>query len=116
MKKILLLLLFILYGCTKQVMEEDPSIYKDGSYTTIADGYGGDFEVTTTIENDEIVDIVVNDHNETPSIGGIAIESLIDAIKENNEQVDVISGATKTSTALIDAVNDALNSAKRDEY
>ncbi len=116
MKKILIIILLILTGCTssKENIEENTSIYIDGTYITTADGYGSDFEVMTTIKNDEIIDIVVSSHNETPSIGGIAIESLIDSMKTNNNtQVDTISGATKTSTALISAVNEALNEAKR---
>ncbi|MCD8027360.1 MAG: FMN-binding protein [Erysipelotrichaceae bacterium] len=116
MKKILFIIIFVLSGCTfKENIDAETSLYEDGSYTTTADGYGGDFDVTTTIENDQIVDIVVSSHNETPSIGGIAIESLIDSMIENNgTQVDIISGATKTSTALIEAVNATLNNAKKD--
>lgn len=117
MKKILLIILLALTACTssKENIKKNTSTYIDGTYITTADGYGSDFEVKTTIKDDEIIDIIVTSHNETPSIGGIAIESLIDSIKTNNStQVDMISGATKTSTALINAVNEALNEAKRD--
>ncbi|MCD7893038.1 MAG: FMN-binding protein [Erysipelotrichaceae bacterium] len=114
MKKILIIIFVFLTGCSSDEMIEDNSIYTDGTYTTIADGYGSDFEVLTTIENDQIIDIVVTSHNETPSIGGVAIESMIDSMKTNNTaQVDIITGATKTSNALITAVNEALEKAKK---
>lgn len=114
MRKIIIFLFCVLtvFGCSQKV--EDDRIYKDGTYTTTANGYGGDFKVNTKIKDDRIVDISVDEHNETPSLGGVAIEQMIKNMKEKNDyEVDVISGATKTSQALKIAVKEAINNAKR---
>ena len=66
-----------------------------------------------TKKEDKVVDIVVKEHNETPSIGGVAMEQMIEKMKtENKYDVDTISGATKTSQALKDAVKNAYEKAK----
>ncbi|WP_050635442.1 FMN-binding protein [Candidatus Stoquefichus sp. SB1] len=116
MKKITTLFLVImLCGCSQQKKQEESkkTIYKDGTYTTSAIGYGGEFQVETTIKDDKIEDIVVKEHNETPSIGGVAVEQMITSMKkENKYDVDTISGATKTSQALKEAVKEAMEKAK----
>lgn len=117
MKKICFVILSLLIcGCSAAPQEETKeNVYKDGSYTSTAQGYGGDFEVETTMKDDHIVDIVAKEHNETPSIGGVAIEQIISQMKEKNSyRVDVVSGATKTSQALIDAVKQSIEKAKND--
>ena len=111
MKKILMLLfVFCLVGCGGQTTDDDQNnnndnlnndtntgVYQDGDYKATASGYGGDFEVITTIQNDAIIDVVVSNHNETPSIGGVALEQVIKNMKDQNTyDVDMISGATKT--------------------
>lgn len=115
MKKIFVLLLtMMLVGCSEPKEENEIShVYQDGTYTTNAFGYGGEFQVETTIKDDQIVDIIVGEHNETPSIGGVAIEQIIDTMKKNNTyDVDIVSGATKTSQAMKDAVSSAYQKAK----
>lgn len=112
MKKILLLLcVFMLIGC--QNKEETNLKYKDGTYNALVNGYGGQFHMSLTIKNDEILDVVVDENNETPSIGGVAIEQIIKQIKEKqNTDIDIISGATKTSNGMINAYQEILEKAK----
>lgn len=117
MKKLSLLFLVLLmcYGCStpKEETSEKKTVYKDGTYTTTATGYGGNFEIETMIKDDKIQDIVVKEHNETPSIGGVALEQMIDKMKnENSYDVDTISGATKSSQGIKDAVAQAFEKAK----
>lgn len=110
MKKILIVFLFLLCGCQKNNVTTNPDYdaYKDGSYETVGFGYGGNMDVVTTFKDGKLKDIVVKKHEETPSIGGVAIEQLIDAmIKKNDYDVDAVSGATKTSEGLEDAVEAA---------
>lgn len=117
MKKICFVVLsLLLCGCSSKPQEEvKENVYKDGTYTTTARGYGGEFEVETTLKDDKIVDIVAKEHNETPSIGGVAIEQMIANMKEKNSyDVDVVTGATKTSQGLIEAVKQAVEKAKND--
>lgn len=116
MKKIgcIILSLFIC-GCSqnKQVKNENDHVYKDGTYTSTAQGYGGDFKVSVTLKDDKIVDIIVDEHNETPSLGGVAIEQMITQMKDKNSyDVDIVSGATKTSQGMIEAVKVAIQGAK----
>lgn len=115
MKKltILLILSVVCFGCRKQVEQTVQTTYKDGTYLSDASGYGGKFQVEVIIENDMIKDVVVKEHNETPSIGGVAIEQMIKKMKdENRYEVDTISGATISSQALKDAVSLSLTQAK----
>lgn len=116
MKKVLLLLMvMILTGCSRQSDENIDSkmTYNDGVYNATVDGYGGDFNMEVTIKDDEILDVVVDENNETPSIGGVAIEQLITQMKENQGgEVEIVSGATKTSQGMINAYKEILEEAK----
>ena len=70
---------------------------------------GGEIKVKVTMDGDKIAKIEVLSHNETAGISDPAFKTLPDAIiAANSTQVDTVSGATKTSEALIAAVNDAL--------
>lgn len=116
MKKLtLLLLIMILSGCSNPDSQEvkKKTVYKDGTYQTSAVGYGGEFSVETTLKDDKLSDVIVKEHNETPSIGGVAMEQMIEKMKkENKYDVDIVSGATKTSEAIKDAVKQAYEKAK----
>lgn len=115
MKKIAIVILScVMVGCTSaDDTTKKNNVYNDGTYESIAKGYGGDFKVETTIKDDKIKDVVVKENNETPSIGGVAIEQIIDKMKEKNTyDVDSVSGATKTSQALKGAVKGTLEQAK----
>ena len=116
MKKWLIVMItLVICGCqsTSNKNQTKQNQYKDGTYTTSAIGYGGSFQVDTIIKDDKIEDIIVKENNETPSIGGVAIEQMIEEMKkENKYDVDTISGATKTSQALKEAVKNAFEQAK----
>ena len=49
----------------------------DGEYTVTGPGFYGELNVTVTIEDGAISDIVVTDCPETPEIGGRAIDIMI---------------------------------------
>ena len=79
-------------------------------YTASAPGHGGDVQVTVAYEDGVITDIRVGENAETPGIGGIAAEELPGAIVEAQSlDVDGISGATETSSAILAAVEAALS-------
>ena len=109
MKYLLLTCLLVLSGCSKPV--ENQKMYHDGTYKAMCNGYGGEFEVTIEIKDDQIVNAYVPSHNETPSIGGVAIEQIIGYMKDEGSS-DVISGATITSTALLEGINEAKKQAE----
>ena len=71
---------------------------------------GGEVKVKVTMDGDKIAKIEVLSHNETPGISDPAFSTLPDAIvAANSTEVDCVTGATRTSEALIAAVNDALS-------
>ena len=75
---------------------------------------GGEVKVKVTMDGDKIAKIEVLSHNETPGISDPAFKTIPDAIvAANSTQIDAVSGATRTSEALIAAVNDALSQIKK---
>lgn len=89
------------------------TVYKDGSYTGNGKGRGGDMEVTVTITDGKISDIVVNSHAESSDIGAPALDKLIqNAIASNSAEIDGASGATMTSDGFREAVAQALAKAQ----
>ena len=89
------------------------TVYKDGSYTGTGKGRGGDMEVTVTINDGKISDIVVNSHAESSDIGAPALDKLIqNAIAANSAEIDGASGATMTSDGFREAVAQALAKAQ----
>ncbi len=89
---------------------ETPSAYRDGVYTATAEGFGGPITVQVTITGDAITDITVVSHDgETTSYFSKA-RRVISAILETGtpEGVDAVSGATYSSTGLLNAVKQAL--------
>ena len=75
---------------------------------------GGEVKVKVTMDGDKIAKIEVLSHNETAGISDPAFASIPAAIiAANSTEVDAVSGATKTSEALIAAVNDALSQVKK---
>ncbi|WP_033154151.1 flavocytochrome c [Pseudobutyrivibrio ruminis] len=82
------------------------------SYVANAQGFGGNIEVTVFVDGDTITDITYDAPDETPSVGGVALSNLkTQIIEEQNSNVDVIAGATYSSTGFLEAVNAALNEA-----
>ena len=84
----------------------------------ITQGYGGEIETHITFDDEtsKIVEISIRDANETADVGAKLYEegsdflqALIDG-QDNVSEVDVVSGATVTSNALIKATQLALES------
>lgn len=110
-------MVFTLIGCTKnEPSEKDPSaIFRSGTYVTEADGYGGKIKAEVTFTDKEIAEIKIVENSEAKGIGSIAIDQLPgDIVKYQSLGVDSISGATKTSTAIIEAVSKAVEEAGGD--
>ena len=93
--------------------EEAPAA--EGGQVTVSatkQGIGGDVEVQVVADATTIYSVEVLTQNETPGIGSIAVEQLPAAIvAANTFDIDGVSGATITSTAIRDAVKEALESA-----
>ncbi|NLL48780.1 MAG: FMN-binding protein, partial [Firmicutes bacterium] len=80
----------------------------DGTYRGSAQGFGGELVLDVTVSGGKITEIVIGDNSETPFIAGNAFKALPSAIIEAQGPVDVVSGATVTSKAILSAVEDAL--------
>ncbi len=85
-------------------------------YTGEAEGYGGTIKVDVYVGDDgAITDIDIVEESETPNIGcADSMAGLLDDIiaAGGTAGVDVKSGATVTSDAIFDAVDDALSKAE----
>ena len=93
----------------------EEGLAQDGVYTACAAGMHGDVTVETTFEGGKITSVVVTEQTETPEIAGAAIETIPAAIVEANAyNVDMVTGATVTSTAIETAVADAIAQAGSD--
>ncbi|MBU5480803.1 FMN-binding protein [Blautia sp. MSJ-19] len=93
--------------------DEADNVYKDGTYTGSAQGFGGAITVQVTLANDEITDIQVTsapgEDSAYLSQGEGVISSILSA---QSTDVDTVSGATFSSTGIINAVVDALGKAE----
>ncbi len=95
---------------------EEPSTYKDGTYTGSAIGWGGTIKVSVTIKDNKMKDIqVLSASKETPSYFNRAKAVITAMLKAQSTNVDVVSGATFSSNGLIKAVRNALAKAAGDD-
>ena len=85
-----------------------------GTYEATAQGFGGTVTVTLTFDSEKVTDAVVAGPGETPSIGGAAIEQFNNSLIgiSSADEVDAVSGATFTSTAVKTAVEAIFAQAK----
>lgn len=98
----------------QQPATEKNYIYNNGTYTATAFGYDGDIEVSVTIENDVITQITGKTFESDSWYFDSAKNSVISQIINTQQtNVDAHSGATYSSNAIMQAVQNALNSAKR---
>ena len=98
---------------TEEESDDSENVYKDGTYTGSAQGFGGTITVQVTLASDEITDIQVTsapgEDSAYLSQGEGVISSIISA---QSTDVDMVSGATFSSTGIINAVVDALGKAE----
>ena len=79
------------------------------THAASAQGFGGEVTVNLDIENDTLVKVEIAGAQETPAIGGIAIEKMAEAmVAANSVDVDGVAGATLTSNAISEAAAAAL--------
>ena len=82
--------------------------YVPGTYTAEATGMGT-VKVSVTVDDSAITEVVLDTSGETPEIGGAATEELTaQVMSAQGAEIDGVSGATLTSTAVRTAVADAL--------
>ena len=88
------------------------SPYNDGTFEGQADGFGGPIQVKVTIDGGDITKIdVLSAAAEDPAYYTQAVVVLDQILQTQGVNVDTVTGATFSSTGLINAVNTALRSA-----
>ena len=81
---------------------------KTGSASASAQGFGGQVKATVTVEKGKITNVSVEAPDETPAIGGRAIEMVTATMVQNNSvEVDATAGASISTKALIQAAKEA---------
>ena len=119
MKKVLtmilsLTLLISMTACQTQKPAEGK--YTPGTYSAQAQGFGGMVTATITTDANAVTEVVLEGAEETPAVGGAALETLAAAVKETGSaEIDGVSGATVTSNAVKTAVSQALDQAQGKE-
>lgn len=89
-----------------------PSAYRDGVYTASAQGYGGLITVQVTLSGDTITDISIVDASEESHSYFTRARRVVSAVLDSQSpEVDTISGATYSSTGILNAIRLALASA-----
>ena len=83
--------------------------FQPGTYTGSAQGFGGEVTVTVEVSESAIEAVTITGEDETPEVGGAAIPDLEKQILENaGGDLEGVSGATFTSTAVKEALASAL--------
>jgi len=83
-----------------------------GTYTATVAGYGGPLSVEVTVNTNAITNVRVTSHLETPGFGEWPIELIPARIIESQSlAVDVVTGVTVTSRAILLGVEETLRQA-----
>jgi uncharacterized protein with FMN-binding domain len=86
--------------------------YKNGTYTGTADGFRPGLQVAVTVKGGKISDIQIQQINDTPRFYHRAVGVVPnEIIQAQTPDVDTVSGATYSSTGIINAVKNALSKA-----
>lgn len=90
-------------------------IFTAGTYTGTGNGRNGIVEVKVELDSSKIINVEITGHTETEGIAEPALEKIPQRIIEQQSLgVDVVSGATITSNAILEAVADCIKQAGGD--
>jgi uncharacterized protein with FMN-binding domain len=99
-------------GSVLSVGAEEAGQYTPGTYTASANGIGV-VTVTMTFDTDKITDVVLDVSGETASIGQAAADELKEMLlNAQSSEIDTVSGATITSTAVMQAAANCIAQAR----
>ena len=88
---------------------------KPGAYVESAIGWNGTIEVKTTVSDNRIDSIEILKSDEVPYIADEPMKAIIQkVVSEQNLSVDVVTGASRSSEALLRAVGQAVQAAGGD--
>ena len=108
---ILVLSIALVFGI-KFATKQEPLSFTPGEYYGTATGNSEGLWVKVTVTEDKIQSVEVIEHHETTGICEPAIEQIpVKIAATNSPYVDVVSGATKTSEGIKNAVISCINQA-----
>ena len=108
---ILALSIALVFGI-KVLTKEEPLVFTPGTYYGTATGNAEGLWVKVVVTEDKIQSVEVIEHHETTGICEPAIEQIpVKIAATNSPYVDAISGATKTSDGIKNAVISCINQA-----
>lgn len=89
---------------------DNADTYADGAYSASAQGYKGEVTVMINITGGKVTNVQIDAGDETPEVGGKAVESLARSLLDagGTAGVDTVSGATMTSNAVLSAMDACL--------
>lgn len=97
----------------EETSDDSDNVYKNGTYEGSGTGYGGTITVQVTLQDDTITNVSVTSAPGEDSAYLAQGENVISSIiSEQSTDVDTVSGATFSSTGILEAVNDALTKAE----
>ena len=97
----------------EETSDDSDNVYKNGTYEGSGTGYGGTITVQVTLQDDTITEVSVTSAPGEDSAYLAQGENVISSIiSEQSTDVDTVSGATFSSTGILEAVNDALTKAE----
>lgn len=89
--------------------------FTPGEYTAVSAGKNGDVKIKAVFDEESIVSVEVLESNETEGISNEAIERTIKSIVDGQTlEVDVTSGASLTTNAIVSAVEECVKQANGD--
>lgn len=86
--------------------------YRDNTYRGTGKGLKGDITLDVTIKDGKITEIKEVSQSETPSYWEKAMSLLDTILEKQTTEVDAVSGATRSSNGIKEAVNSALAQAE----
>ena len=115
MKKIIVLLVCVLFlctGCTNTASKPVEEGMKDGTFYGVGDGRNGAITVAVTTEGGALKAIKVLSSNETKNTGSVPVELYPELMVQGQTvNVDNVTGATISSMAVKNAVKEAITNA-----
>lgn len=94
--------------------QEPSDGYRDGTYTGSAKGFGGTVKVTVVISEGQITSVTAT-NKDTPNFWSKAWDSIQPRIleKQSVDGIDTVSGATYSSSGILNAAKEALAKAAK---
>ena len=99
-------------GCTVKKDSVSTHTVNDGNYTGIGNGYNGYVTVSASFRNGLLTNVIVTDEQETDGVSDAALTKIPKyVIDDQSLNVDVSTGATQTSKAVLEAIGNAITAA-----